>query len=126
MLSKQCIDTLRNIESCGGCPPLYASNMTGTVTGTDCTTLPGVDEVMCSSGNCTIRKSKVKLWTVLALLTLASSELPLGVHAFRGWQGMYYSLDTAASIFCIRYTDCILRFTCTSVQTLASQYLLFA
>lgn len=50
----ECVDTLRNIESCGGCPPIYATNVTGSAIGTDCTSLPGVDEVVCSSGHCTI------------------------------------------------------------------------
>ncbi|KEI40754.1 uncharacterized protein L969DRAFT_617455 [Mixia osmundae IAM 14324] len=52
----ECVDTTVTLESCGGCIPLglnetMASNEAW---GTDCTTLPNVDIVSCSSGACKI------------------------------------------------------------------------
>ncbi|WOO81668.1 Protein priA [Vanrija pseudolonga] len=41
----ECIDTLRDLESCGGCPD---------VDGIDCTALPGASDVSCVLGQCKV------------------------------------------------------------------------
>ncbi|WRT66946.1 uncharacterized protein IL334_003911 [Kwoniella shivajii] len=60
-LSYECIDTENELEACGGCingeftfePPI---NTTSSLTGIDCTSLPGVsaDGVACTGGHCLI------------------------------------------------------------------------
>jgi len=47
----ECVDTQRDLESCGGC----SVGILGTAaSGTDCTSIEGVDEVACSRGKCQV------------------------------------------------------------------------
>ncbi|KAH8923268.1 hypothetical protein BT69DRAFT_1350264 [Atractiella rhizophila] len=46
-LSYECVDIMRNVESCGGCP--------GSTTVVDCTEIPFVDAVLCSQGHCLVQ-----------------------------------------------------------------------
>ncbi|KAI0314757.1 hypothetical protein OF83DRAFT_1063257, partial [Amylostereum chailletii] len=49
----ECVDTYNNLESCGGCTlPLTPY----TPVGMDCTTLPGVADVSCLSGQCVVHR----------------------------------------------------------------------
>ncbi|CAL1694226.1 unnamed protein product [Somion occarium] len=49
----ECIDTQRDLESCGGCAiPLTL----GTPRGIDCTSIPGVADVSCSVGSCVVHR----------------------------------------------------------------------
>jgi len=49
----ECVDTDNDLESCGGCIlPLTPY----TPTGIDCTAIPGVADVSCQSGACTVRR----------------------------------------------------------------------
>lgn len=42
----ECLDTMSNLEACGGCP--------GDVDSLDCSAIPGVSSVQCVSGQCVI------------------------------------------------------------------------
>jgi hypothetical protein len=49
----ECLDTDKDLESCGGCDiPLTPY----TPRGTDCTALPGVSDVSCRSGACAVER----------------------------------------------------------------------
>ncbi|KAI0081126.1 hypothetical protein K474DRAFT_1588492, partial [Panus rudis PR-1116 ss-1] len=49
----ECVDTNRDIESCGGCAiPLTL----GTPRGIDCTAIPGVRDVSCHAGQCIVHR----------------------------------------------------------------------
>ncbi|KAI9439302.1 hypothetical protein H4582DRAFT_1852061 [Lactarius indigo] len=49
----ECVDTAHDLESCGGCVlPLTPYSPIGQ----DCTTLPGVADVACHSGECVVRR----------------------------------------------------------------------
>lgn len=49
----ECVDTARDLESCGGCVlPLTPYSPLGE----DCTSLPGVADVSCLSGQCVVRR----------------------------------------------------------------------
>ncbi|KAI0290225.1 hypothetical protein BC826DRAFT_1106580 [Russula brevipes] len=49
----ECVNTERDLESCGGCMvPLNAYSRLGT----DCTALPGVADVACLSGECVVHR----------------------------------------------------------------------
>ncbi|KAH9961979.1 hypothetical protein BC827DRAFT_1341618 [Russula dissimulans] len=49
----ECVHTARDLESCGGCTlPLTSKSPVGT----DCSTLPGVADVECLSGECVVRR----------------------------------------------------------------------
>ncbi|KAI9453933.1 hypothetical protein F5148DRAFT_985380 [Russula earlei] len=49
----ECVNTARDLESCGGCVlPLTPYSPIGT----DCTTLPGVADVSCISGECVVHR----------------------------------------------------------------------
>ncbi|EJD08476.1 uncharacterized protein FOMMEDRAFT_43207, partial [Fomitiporia mediterranea MF3/22] len=65
----ECIDTQRNLESCGGClHPLHATfdqssmKRQGSI-GVDCTALEGVEDVRCSAGRCVVLTCESG-WTV--------------------------------------------------------------
>jgi len=49
----ECVDTMSDLESCGGCavPLHYASPR-----GIDCTALPGVADVSCNTGSCVVHR----------------------------------------------------------------------
>jgi hypothetical protein len=53
--SWECIDTFRNLESCGGCVTPLMGNPS---TGRDCTSIPGVASVECDGGECIIQGCK--------------------------------------------------------------------
>ena len=46
----ECLDTLANIESCGGC----ISPFKGNVAGQDCTAIANADDVACAGGTCIV------------------------------------------------------------------------
>lgn len=48
-----CVDTQSDLESCGGCAAPINKQ---TPTGIDCTAIPGVADVHCSSGACVVQK----------------------------------------------------------------------
>jgi len=51
-MAYECVETMRDIESCGGCLiPLHPSAPKGI----DCTEIPGVDAVACLSGSCAVQ-----------------------------------------------------------------------
>ncbi|KAE9396459.1 hypothetical protein BT96DRAFT_111382 [Gymnopus androsaceus JB14] len=53
----ECIDTQNDLESCGGCPIDVMSSLTGANgLGVDCTTIPGVSDVSCIAGTCSVNK----------------------------------------------------------------------
>ncbi|KAI0094517.1 hypothetical protein BDY19DRAFT_988352 [Irpex rosettiformis] len=47
----ECVDTKRDVESCGGCIVPFGHNL---ATGVDCTAIPGVMDVSCAAGSCKI------------------------------------------------------------------------
>jgi len=49
----ECINTVRDLESCGGC--MYPLTVYSPI-GTDCSTLPGVADVSCLGGECVVRR----------------------------------------------------------------------
>ncbi|KIK68321.1 hypothetical protein GYMLUDRAFT_68188 [Collybiopsis luxurians FD-317 M1] len=51
----ECVDTQNDLESCGGCP-FITSSLTSDIAGVDCTTLPGVANVACVRGACSVNK----------------------------------------------------------------------
>jgi hypothetical protein len=59
----ECIDTMTNLESCGGCLEPYTLGLTPAEIaeqkqGVDCTVLPGVSDVQCLGGRCIVHKCK--------------------------------------------------------------------
>ncbi|KAJ7723484.1 hypothetical protein DFH07DRAFT_277752 [Mycena maculata] len=52
----ECVDTRRDLESCGGCPTGTVSALTGDSTGADCTVIPNVADVSCVAGGCAVHK----------------------------------------------------------------------
>ncbi|KAI0815378.1 hypothetical protein BC629DRAFT_865281 [Irpex lacteus] len=48
----ECVDTQRDVESCGGCMIPFGHNL---ATGIDCTAIPGVVDVSCAAGSCVVR-----------------------------------------------------------------------
>lgn len=59
----ECIDTMTNLESCGGCLEPYTLGLTPAEIaeqklGVDCTTLQGVSDVQCRGGHCIVHKCK--------------------------------------------------------------------
>lgn len=49
----ECIDTKRDLESCGGCMVPFGRNI---ASGVDCTAIPGVMDVTCNSGSCVVHR----------------------------------------------------------------------
>ncbi|KAF8305591.1 hypothetical protein DL93DRAFT_2038385, partial [Clavulina sp. PMI_390] len=59
----ECIDTMFNLESCGGCVVQYTLGLTPyeideLAVGIDCTANPGVSDVECRMGRCIVHKCK--------------------------------------------------------------------
>ncbi|KAK7039422.1 insulin-like growth factor binding protein, partial [Favolaschia claudopus] len=52
--SWECVDTRNDLESCGGCS--FSGLNKAETTGQDCTALPGVADVSCLHGRCTVMK----------------------------------------------------------------------
>ncbi|KAF7793465.1 hypothetical protein EIP86_004577 [Pleurotus ostreatoroseus] len=56
----ECIDTMSDLESCGGCTIAFGRNP---ARGVDCTAIPGVMDVACAVGSCVVRRC-LPGWTV--------------------------------------------------------------
>ncbi|KAJ3735562.1 hypothetical protein DFJ43DRAFT_1058320 [Lentinula guzmanii] len=52
----ECIETKTDLESCGGCPMDFISFKGNPGDGVDCSNLPGVSDVSCVSGRCSVEK----------------------------------------------------------------------
>ncbi|KAI0646329.1 hypothetical protein C8Q79DRAFT_962113 [Trametes meyenii] len=84
----QCIDVNTSLESCGGCtvPNPFNHISVGTDTGVDCSAIPHVDAVSCTSGICAVRSCRSG-WKVNeegtgcaeAPTTRTSGSAPLGI-----------------------------------------------
>ncbi|EJU06036.1 hypothetical protein DACRYDRAFT_19363 [Dacryopinax primogenitus] len=53
--SYECLDTSVELESCGGCAIPYGDE---TPTGTDCTQIQGVSDVLCQEGRCVVLRCR--------------------------------------------------------------------
>ncbi|TFK21707.1 hypothetical protein FA15DRAFT_69404 [Coprinopsis marcescibilis] len=53
--SWECIDTQKDLESCGGCMVSLANSVDNRL-GDDCTAIQGVDDVACVQGQCKVHK----------------------------------------------------------------------
>jgi hypothetical protein len=51
----ECIDTMTDLESCGGCIIPLANDLSQPE-GVDCTALPGVSDVSCIRGGCVVHR----------------------------------------------------------------------
>ncbi|KAL0948236.1 hypothetical protein HGRIS_010836 [Hohenbuehelia grisea] len=49
----ECIDTMKDLESCGGCAVAYED---GAANGVDCSAIPGVADVACVGGRCVVSR----------------------------------------------------------------------
>ena len=59
----ECLDTMTNLESCGGCTEPYTLGLTPNEIaelkpGVDCTAATGVSDVQCRRGYCVVNKCK--------------------------------------------------------------------
>jgi hypothetical protein len=52
----ECVNTMGDLESCGGCATEFADPFFKGETGKDCTAIPNVDTVSCLQGRCYIKK----------------------------------------------------------------------
>ncbi|KAJ6612518.1 hypothetical protein B0H10DRAFT_291519 [Mycena sp. CBHHK59/15] len=52
----ECVDTVNDLESCGGCPTGIISTLAAAATGADCTTIENVSDVSCVAGGCAVHK----------------------------------------------------------------------
>ncbi|KAK4687996.1 hypothetical protein P7C73_g2107, partial [Tremellales sp. Uapishka_1] len=55
--SWECVDTMSDIESCGGCRTPFLTSSSSYI-GEDCTSIPNVDEVGCHRGSCLIKSCR--------------------------------------------------------------------